>query len=118
VANGIAKTPGNRAITAPLLNMLSLKWRWQADGALRSSPVVDAAGIVYLACTDGYVYALDTSGAEAEELWSSHIGAHGATNLALGAEHLYATTINGTVIAFRMGTGKRSWVQYVPIGER
>ena len=58
-AAGSRKVPGSRGIVAPRLHNLRLQWRWKADGALRSSPVVAADGMVYVACTDGEVYKLD-----------------------------------------------------------
>jgi len=61
-AAGSRKAPGSRGILAPRQHNLARQWRWRADGALRSSPVVGADGMVYVACTDGEVYKLDPRG--------------------------------------------------------
>lgn len=87
------KNPGSRSVQAPMLKRPSLKWRWRADGVLRSPPVVGGDGTVYLACMDGHVYALDPTG---ELLWSAGVrGMHGVSHLALGRDALFLTMLNG-----------------------
>lgn len=40
----------------------TLKWVFEAKGAIESSPVIDKNGVIYFGAHDGYLYALDPDG--------------------------------------------------------
>ena len=90
------------------LNMKGeLKWKFRAEAAIWSQPVVDAKR-VYAASLDHTVYALNISSGKLE--WSSKLDGGILGSLALGADgKLYASTLGGNVFALNSTNGKTIW---------
>ena len=40
----------------------TIKWTFEADGAIESSPIIDKNGVIYFGAHDGYLYALNPDG--------------------------------------------------------
>ena len=80
-------------------------WKFQTGGPITSSPVA-SAGMVFVASTDGYLYAVNaTNGAKIWDFWigtdvNSPTVAHGK---------VFITSASGTVHAINMYTGVEVW---------
>lgn len=80
-------------------------WKFQTGGPITSSPVA-SAGMVFVASTDGYLYAVNaTNGAKIWDFWigtdvNSPTVAHGK---------IFITSKSGTVHAINMYTGVEAW---------
>ncbi|PVX25492.1 MAG: hypothetical protein CW716_07890 [Candidatus Bathyarchaeum sp.] len=80
-------------------------WKFQTGGPIRSSPVV-AAGMVFVASTDGYLYAVNvTSGAKIWEFW---IGTD-ANSPTVAHNKVFITSASGTAYAVDMYSGLEVW---------
>jgi len=82
-------------------------WKFQTGGPITSSPVA-SAGMVFVASTDGYLYAVNaTNGAKIWDFWigtdvNSPTVAHGK---------VFITSASGTLYAINMYTGLEAWNQ-------
>jgi len=86
-------------------------WKFQTDGSITSSPVA-AAGMVFVASTDGYVYAINAT--TGTKIWAFWIGTDiNSPTVANGK--VFITSTSGTVYAIDMHTGSQVWSQ--PLGE-
>ena len=80
-------------------------WKFQTGGPITSSPVA-SAGMVFVASTDGYLYAVNaTTGTKIWDFWigtdvNSPTVAHGK---------VFITSASGTVYAINMYTGVEVW---------
>jgi outer membrane protein assembly factor BamB len=80
-------------------------WTFQTGGPIKSSPVV-SAGMVFVASTDGYLYAVNaTTGAK---IWDFLIGAD-ANSLSVAHDKVFITSKSGNVYAINMYTGSEVW---------
>jgi outer membrane protein assembly factor BamB len=80
-------------------------WKFQTGGPIMSSPVV-AAGMVFVASTDGYIYAVNvTTGAKIWEFW---IGTD-ANSPTVAHDKVFITSASGTAYAINMYTGLEVW---------
>jgi len=82
-------------------------WKFQTGGPIKSSPVA-SAGMVFVASTDGYLYAVNaTNGAK---IWDFWIGtAVNSPTVANGK--VFITSASGTLYAINMYTGLEAWNQ-------
>ena len=81
-------------------------WSFRTGGHVPSSPAV-AAGIVYVGCLDGVVYALRAS--TGEELWRFQTGGPVYSSPAVAGGIVYIGSDDGYVYALRASTGRRKW---------
>ena len=80
-------------------------WTFQTGGPITSSPVV-SAGMVFVASTDGYLYAVNvTTGAK---IWDFLIGAD-ANSPSVAHGKVFITSKSGNVYAINMYTGVEEW---------
>jgi len=98
-----------------LPSKLVLRWKFQAERPVRSSPVVELApddatgrtGRVFVGCNDGNVYALDL--ADGRKLWAFQTAdAVEAAPLVLGGA-VYAGSVDGFVYALDASSGALRW---------
>lgn len=52
----------------------TLKWKFETEDGVESSPAIGPEGIIYFGSYDGYLYALKDKGYTAELLWKFHTG--------------------------------------------
>jgi len=80
-------------------------WKFQTGGSITSSPVA-AAGMVFVASTDGYVYAINaTTGTKIWAFWiGTDINSPTVTN-----GKVFITSTSGTVYAIDMHSGLEVW---------
>jgi outer membrane protein assembly factor BamB len=82
-------------------------WKFQTGGPIMSSPV-ESAGMVFVASTDGYLYAVNaTNGAK---IWDFWIGTDANSPTAANSK-VFITSASGTVYAINMYTGVEAWNQ-------
>jgi outer membrane protein assembly factor BamB len=80
-------------------------WKFQTGGPIMSSPVA-SAGMVFVASTDGYLYAVNaTTGAK---IWDFLIGT-GANSPSVAHGKVFITSKSGNVYAINMYTGSEVW---------
>jgi outer membrane protein assembly factor BamB len=80
-------------------------WKFQTGGPITSSPVA-SAGMVFVASTDGYLYAVNvTTGAK---IWDFWIGAD-VNSPSVANGKVFITSASGTVYAINMYTGLEVW---------
>lgn len=100
---GNTRNTGLSASTAPGLG--SLDWTFTAGGEIPSSPAVGPNGVIYFACRDRYLYAVNPDGTLA---WRYYINSYSAgSSPAIGADgtvyvgsddyYLYAVNSDGTL---------------------
>lgn len=96
---GVFSAPGLEAVSG-------LRWIFQADGPIRSSPTV-AGGRVYIGSADGRLYALDAlMGAEA---WRYDAGSAIPSTAAVGGGHVFFQDRDGVVYALDAASGAEVW---------
>jgi peptide/nickel transport system permease protein len=102
-AYGTALVPQSELVTP------AVRWFLSDDSGFPGSPVVDAAGNVYVAAKGGHLYALTRAG---ELLWQASLPAEAVGPLALGVgpdgSRLYVTDGAGGLSAFSL-TGEQLW---------
>jgi len=82
-------------------------WTFQTGGPISSSPVV-SAGMVFVASTEGYLYAVNvTTGAK---IWDFLIGAD-ANSPSVAHGKVFITSKSGNVYAINMYTGVEEWIK-------
>jgi outer membrane protein assembly factor BamB len=82
-------------------------WKFQTGGPITSSPVA-SAGMVFVASTDGYLYAVNaTTGAK---IWDFLIGTD-VNSPTVAHGKVFITSASGTVYAINMYTGLEVWSQ-------
>jgi outer membrane protein assembly factor BamB len=86
-------------------------WTFHTGGSILSSPVV-SAGMVFVASTDGYLYAVNVT--NGEKIWDFLIGADGNSPTVAHGK-VFITSASGTVYAINMYTGVEEWSK--PLGE-
>jgi len=80
-------------------------WKFQTGGTITSSPVA-SAGMVFVASTDGYLYAINaTTGAK---IWDFWIGTD-VNSPTVANGKVFITSASGTVYAINMYTGVEMW---------
>jgi len=80
-------------------------WKFQTGGPIKSSPVA-SAGMVFVASTDGYLYAVNaTTGAK---IWDFLIGTD-ANSPSVAHGKVFITSKSGNVYAINMYTGSEVW---------
>ncbi|MDH5690131.1 MAG: PQQ-binding-like beta-propeller repeat protein [Candidatus Bathyarchaeota archaeon] len=80
-------------------------WKFQTGGPITSSPVA-STGIVFIASTDGYLYAVNaTNGAK---IWDFWIGTD-VNSPTVANGKVFITSASGTVHAINMYTGVEVW---------
>ena len=92
-----------------------LRWRFEADDELNSSPAYDA-GTIYIGSDGGYVYAVDAR--TGKQRWRAAAFAHfgrreyfyATPSIAYG--RVYIGNTDGTVYAFGAKTGDLLWTQH------
>jgi outer membrane protein assembly factor BamB len=92
---------------SPAPDSNQLYWKFQTGGAILSSPVA-SAGMVFVASTDGYLYAVNaTNGAK---IWDFWIGTD-ANSPTVANGKVFITSASGTLYAINMYTGVDTWNQ-------
>jgi len=86
-------------------------WRFQASGACEASPVV-LGGVVYAACSDGFLHALDAG--NGDELWRFDAGSPLVT-ATVTDDHVYVTNGQGSLIAIDLDGRQEVW-RFEPSG--
>jgi outer membrane protein assembly factor BamB len=82
-------------------------WKFQTGGPITSSPAV-AAGLVFVASADGYLYAINaTTGGKVWDFW---IG-QGINSPTIANGKVFITSTSGSVFALDMYTGSEVWRQ-------
>jgi outer membrane protein assembly factor BamB len=82
-------------------------WKFQTGGPITSSPVA-SAGMVFVASTDGYLYAVNaTNGAK---IWDFLIGTD-ANSPTVANGKVFITSASGAVHAINMYTGVEEWIK-------
>jgi outer membrane protein assembly factor BamB len=84
----------------------SLRWRFQTEGAVRSSPVL-AGGLVYFGSNDGRLYAIDA--ATGEPRWSHTTGGAVRTSPAVADGLVVFGSDDGYVYCLAADTGELRW---------
>jgi len=80
-------------------------WKFQTGGPITSSPVA-SAGMVFVASTDGYLYAVNaTNGAK---IWDFWIGTD-VNSPTVANGKVFITSASGAVYAINMYTGVEEW---------
>jgi outer membrane protein assembly factor BamB len=82
-------------------------WRFQTGGPITSSPVA-SAGMVFVASTDGYLYAVNST--TGTKIWDFWIGTD-ASSLTVANSKVFITSASGTLYAINMYTGLEVWSQ-------
>jgi len=80
-------------------------WKFQTGGPITSSPVA-AAGMVFAASTDGYLYAVNAS--TGTKIWDFWIGTD-VNSPTVAQGKVFITSASGTVYAINMYTGLEVW---------
>jgi len=82
----------------------TLKWKYEIEGLVYSSPAIGSDGTIYFGSTDNYVYALNSDGTlrwkfetGAEIYCSPTIGMDGTIYIASNDGYLYAISGSGTL---------------------
>ncbi len=82
----------------------SLRWTFQTDGTIRSSPAIGKDGTVYFGSLDQHIYALHPDGTlkwkyktEGEIQSSPALGADGTVYIGSDDNHLYALSTDGSL---------------------
>ena len=83
-----------------------LKWRYDADGPIYSSPAV-VGGRVYLATGTGSIVALDAE--TGEEVWKRNVGGPLHSSPAIAGDSLFIGRSDGVVEARELATGEVQW---------
>jgi outer membrane protein assembly factor BamB len=92
---------------SPAPDSNQLYWKFQTGGPIKSSPVA-SAGMVFVASTDGYLYAVNaTNGAK---IWDFWIGTD-ANSPTVANGKVFITSASGTLYAINMYTGVEAWNQ-------
>ncbi len=82
-------------------------WKFQTGGPIKSSPVA-SAGMVFVASTDGYLYAVNaTNGAK---IWYFWIGTD-TNSPSVAHDKVFITSASGTVYSINLYTGVEEWSQ-------
>jgi outer membrane protein assembly factor BamB len=82
-------------------------WKFQTGGPITSSPAV-SAGMVFVASTDGYLYAVNAT--NGEKIWDFLIGAD-ANSPTVAHGKVFITSASGTFYAINMYTGAEEWTK-------
>ena len=92
---------------SPAPNSNQTYWKFQTGGPIMSSPVA-SAGMVFVASTDGYLYAINaTNGAK---IWDFWIGTD-VNSPTVANGKVFITSASGTLYAINMYTGLEAWNQ-------
>jgi outer membrane protein assembly factor BamB len=83
------------------------KWAFKTGGPIVGSPVV-AAGVVYVASLDTYLYAIERD--TGKEKWRFKSRMPIASTPAIGDELLYFVSSTGALAAIEIATGQPKWV--------
>lgn len=80
------------------------KWSYDASGSINATPIISADRVIYVSCSDGYLYAMYTGGTVK---WTLQLGSQLASSPAISSEgtiyvgsydnNLYAVNPDGTV---------------------
>jgi outer membrane protein assembly factor BamB len=82
-------------------------WTFHTGGAILSSPVA-SAGMVFVASTDGYLYAVNAT--NGEKIWDFWIGTD-TNSPSVAHDKVFITSASGKVYAINMYTGVEEWSQ-------
>lgn len=105
--SGVYAGPGPAVLAGVL-------WKFQTGGKVLSSPAV-VADTVYVASTDGVVYAVSAS--DGVQRWKFATGARITSSPAVVGGMVYINSYDGNVYAIDAATGKQRWV-FATLGER
>ena len=107
--------PAHEGVYAsPAPTLQSLAWKFKTQGRVLSSPAV-SGDRVYVASTDGRLYAIDrTSGTER---WQFASKGPIASSPAVHGDLVYVSSVDGNVYAVDAATGKQRWA-FATEGER
>ncbi len=83
-----------------------VRWRFQTDGPVRSSPVV-AEGTVYVGSTDGHLYAIEAS--TGQETWRVDVGSPVSSSPAVAGGLVLFVSADGAFHAVDADTGALRW---------
>jgi outer membrane protein assembly factor BamB len=93
------------ASAAKLPDKLDERWAYKCKDAIESAPAI-ADGVVYVASTDKYLYALDL--ATGKEKWKTLLGPMKAAP-AVHKDRVYVGDLEGKFYAVDAATGKKDW---------
>jgi outer membrane protein assembly factor BamB len=82
-------------------------WKFQTGGPITSSPVA-SAGMVFVASTDGYLYAVNAT--TGTKIWDFWIGTDVNSPTVVNGK-IFITSASGTLYAINMYTGLEAWIQ-------
>ncbi len=100
--------------SSPAPTLGTLVWKFKTGGRVLSSPAV-SGGRVYVASTDGKLYAIDqTTGAQA---WQFASKGPIASSPAVHGDLVYISSLDGNIYGIETATGKQRWV-FATKGER
>ncbi len=101
---------GNQAqtgyVSGELPDQFSLVWRFRAEGAVKSSPVI-VNGIVYVGSSDKHIYAIDVQ--TGKQLWSRLLDDEVEASPTVIDKLVYIGTLTGTLYALDSETGAEHW---------
>ena len=101
-------TPAHTGVVAaqPFAGQGGVKWRFQTDGAVRSTPAVTTTR-VFVGSGDGNLYALDR--ATGRLVWKFAAGGPVHSSPAVANSLVIAATLGGRIVAVDESTGKLRW---------
>jgi len=84
---------------------VTVKWKFATKGPIKSSPAIDASGVIYFGSGDDYLYALNPDGTKK---WSFNVGSPITASPTIGFDGtIYIGNTKGLFYAFNPnGTGK------------
>ncbi len=103
VFRGDARMTG--ASAAKLPDKLDERWAFKCKDSIESAPAI-ADGVVYVASTDKFLYALDL--ATGKEMWKTQLGPMKAAP-AVRKGRVYVGDMDGKFYAVEAATGKKLW---------
>jgi outer membrane protein assembly factor BamB len=96
---------------ARLPDQLAVKWKFKTNNAIEGAPAV-VAGVVYVASTDKYLYAVDL--ATGQEKWKEKLGAPIKASPAVKDGRVYVGDVDGKLFCRDAATGKEIWTFECP----
>ncbi len=108
-AFGAVLSPSAFLTVVPPFESEELRWQFQTEGSIFSSPAVGADGTVYIGSEDFKVYALD--GQTGDEIWAFETGGNVDSAPAIGGDGtVYIGSWDDNLYALDGQTGFQKWV--------